>query len=238
LPPLRGKETSMIGIVCGMASEAHCITRAPHADRYSVRVSGASAARAACHATALADAGARILISFGLSGALDPACTPGQLLLPPAAVLPDGERIDSDPDILQALMRAAGECEIMFGGPPLTDAIAGSDGIIGSGEAKSALRRRTGAAAVDMESHAVALVARERGAAFAAIRAIADPANRSIPETAMAGLAPDGTTRPFHVILALMGKPQDLPALIRLGRDAGAGLATLRGAAFHLLPVL
>ncbi|MFP4003003.1 MAG: hypothetical protein ACLFV8_04440, partial [Alphaproteobacteria bacterium] len=96
----------------------------------------------------------------------------------------------------------------------------------------------SGAAAVDMESHAVARAARERGLPWAAIRAVADPANRTIPATAMAGLAPDGTARPWRVIRELTARPQDLPALIRLGRDAQAGLATLRGAALHLLPVL
>ncbi len=229
----------MIGIVCGMVSEARCVARTPAAEHFQVRVSGASALRAAAGAAELADTGVSALISFGLSGALDPACAPGRLLLPAATVLPNGGTVATDPELLRVLLTRAAVRRAELGGTaPLQAVIAGSDGVVGSGEDKAALRRATGAVAVDMESHAVARVARERGLAYAAIRAIADPAQRAIPPTAIAGLARDGTARPLRVVRALMARPQDLPALIRLGRDASAGLATLRGAALHLLPAL
>ena len=229
----------MIGIICGMASEARCITRAPCAEQFTVRVSGASAARARDHAADLAAGGARALISFGLSGALDPECVPGELLLVVKTVLPNGNAIATDSLLFRKLSERIANLEAAFGPlPPRTATIVGSEYVIGSGEAKQSLRRRTEAMAVDMESHAVASVAHGCGIAYAAIRAIADPADRAIPQTAMAGLAPDGTTRPLRVIRELMARPQDLPALLQLGRDARAGLTALRGAALHLLPAL
>lgn len=229
----------MIGVICGMASEADCIARVPGGDRFEVRVSGASALRAGAHAADLAAQGARAIVSFGLSGALDPACPPGRLILPARTVLPGGGAIISDPELLELFSARALERQAELGGlPPLTAAIAGSEEVVDSRRAKRELHRRTGAVAVDMESHAVAHAARAAGIAYAAIRAVADPAHRSIPQTAMAGLAADGTTRPFLVIRNLMSRPQDLPALIRLGQDARTGLTTLRGAALHILAAL
>lgn len=85
---------------------------------------------------------------------------------------------------------------------------------------KRGLQVRTGAVAVDMESHIAARVARERGLPFAALRIVLDPAHRPIPKTALAGQRLDGSTDRRAVIAALRTRPHDLPAVVRLGVDA------------------
>lgn len=227
----------IVGIVCGMKSEAEALHGAP--ERFAVRVSGADAGRAADAAQALADGGAAALVSFGLSGALDPSAKPGRLVIPTRTVLPNGQSVASDPELFAKLTsEIRNHAQEDAGPPPLTATIAGTDTILATVADKAALHARTGAVAVDMESHAVAATAHEAGLPYIAIRAIADPAGRAIPPAALAGIAPDGTVRLFAVVNKLMMRPQDIPVLMRLGRDSAAGLSSLRRAALHLLAVL
>ena len=93
--------------------------------------------------------------------------------------------------------------------------------------AKRALYLKTGALAVDMESHIVAGVAAAHGLPVAAIRVITDPAVRALPEAAVAAMRPNGTTDIGAMIRSVMKRPQELPALLRTALDARAARATL-----------
>ena len=84
-----------------------------------------------------------------------------------------------------------------------------------------------------MESHAVAAAAARAGVPFIAVRAIADPAERAIPTSALAGLAPDGSTRPIAVVARLALRPWQIAGVIRLAADSAAALAALRGVALR-----
>jgi len=59
-------------------------------------------------------------------------------------------------------------------------------------ERKAGLFHTTGAIAVDLESHLVAQAAARAGRPFLILRAIADPASRSLPPAAVNGLDSDG----------------------------------------------
>jgi hypothetical protein len=85
----------------------------------------------------------------------------------------------------------------------------------------------SGAVAVDMESHVAARLAAHYGLPFAALRIIADPAERSLPAAALVGMRPDGSTDIAAVLRALGRRPSDLPALIRTALDARAAFAAL-----------
>jgi hopanoid-associated phosphorylase len=200
-------------VVVGMRSEA-ALVRPP--------------ARAAIGAAGLADAlagdpaGTRALVSFGLCGALDPALKVGELVLA-EAVVAAGWRIETDPDLRGALRAALPGAR---GGD-----VAGADAILGDRAAKAALREAAAAAAVDMESHAVALAAREAGLPFAVLRAVSDDARRTLPLAAQAGFRPDGTSDLGAVIAGLVRRPWELPGLVRTGLEASVALAALRRAA-------
>jgi adenosylhomocysteine nucleosidase len=89
------------------------------------------------------------------------------------------------------------------------------------------LRERTGAAAVDMESHLAAAVASACALPFAACRVIIDPADRPLPAAALIALRRDGTLDVARVLASLVRSPRQLPALMRTALDARAARAAL-----------
>jgi hypothetical protein len=52
------------------------------------------------------------------------------------------------------------------------------------------------------------------------VRVIADPMHREIPPAARLGLRPDGTIAVAAVLHSLLGKPSQLPSLLRISGDA------------------
>jgi nucleoside phosphorylase len=155
-----------------------------------------------------------------------PAVPAGSDLLPPASGGGNGEGAPAPPT-------GTGS------GPerPLAAAslVAGSDALVLDPAAKAALGRRTGAAAVDMESHRLATVAAEAGLPCFVVRAVSDPAGRALPALAATALDAAGRPRIGAVLAGLARRPGDLAALIRAARDSRAALATLRGAADPVL---
>lgn len=212
-----------VGVVTGLVAEARCLERCSNGAIPIVFCSGGSAARAREGARRLAADGAGGLLSFGMAGGLDPKLAPGALVLAARVVAPDGTRFDTSREWRERLrVEVSGGCELATGD------VAGRDGPVHSPAEKRALYETTGAAAVDMESHAVAAVAREAGLPFLVVRAIADPAQRSVPSWALSGLAADGRTRPLAVLARLALRPWEAPGLLALARDSAAAMASLR----------
>jgi hypothetical protein len=87
-----------------------------------------------------------------------------------------------------------------------------------------------------MESHAVARVAQRAGLPFAVVRAVSDRAMDTLPRAAQAGFRPDGRVDIAAVIAALARRPWELPALVRIGRGAGAGFRALERASQAMRP--
>ncbi len=169
------------------------------------------------------------LISFGLCGALDPALRVGDLLIADA-VVSAASRVTADAAWTAALREA-------IPGARRGD-IAAGDHILDSPAAKDALRRASGAAAVDMESHHVARAAQAAGLPFAVLRAVSDGAARVLPRAATAGFRADGEPDVAAVLRALARAPWELPALIRVALEAEAAFKALARAAarFPSLP--
>jgi adenosylhomocysteine nucleosidase len=196
---------------------------------------------------------AEALISMGLCGALAPGLKPGdwvvasELIFSPLipakagtqAFLPDspipadspeknlgprfrGDERDNyrtDADWSAVLVKA------LRGHDGL---VLGSDVMIADTSAKAAAYAATGAMAVDMESHIAATVALRHNLPFAVARVVSDAANRSLPRAAQAGMAADGGTDIGAVLRALAADPRQLPALIRVGAEAGKAFRELR----------
>ena len=87
-----------------------------------------------------------LLISAGTCGALSAALTRAALVVPRVVLDASGGRFTVDPDAHDRALAAAAT----GGHPTVTEPIVTSDEIIDSPEAKAALRRRTGACAVDI----------------------------------------------------------------------------------------
>lgn len=209
---------SRAGVVTGYRAEAACLAKA------RVLCSGADASRARDAAKRLVDEGAEGLISFGLAGALAPHLQPGDLLLPKAVILPDGQRLLADATWRARLASILAQAGLSADGGP----IAGSDRLLATIDAKRALFEKTGAVAVDMESHAVAEAAMKADRPFVVLRAVGDCRDQTIPRAAQGAIDANGEIRHLAVLRGLIGSPREIGALVRLGRSSARGLATLR----------
>lgn len=156
----------------------------------------------------------RGLVSFGLAGGLDPALRPGDVLVP-ERVLSDAGSWAADPALRRAL------------GPGRADPVFGGGTVLATAAAKRDLHARTGAAAVDLESAAVAEVARHHGLPFAVLRAVCDPASRDLPLAALVALDGGGRIDMMRVLGAVAARPREVPALLALGMDAARARRSL-----------
>lgn len=212
-----------LAIVTGLRDEAACLAAVPPG--VVVAVAGPGPANAETAVRHLVEMGAPALVSFGVAGALAPVARPGRLLLPREVVLADGGRYPVDERL------RAGLAERLAPLDPMGEPLAGSDAPVLTVAGKLALRQATGAVAVDMESHALARLAAQRGIPFVVLRAVADAAESAVPALALAGMAPDGRTRAWPVLRGLARHPGQLPALLRLAVEMRRALAALRRAA-------
>ena len=208
--------------VVGLAFEARIAERGDGV----VACVGRGAALADRIAT-VAGSSCRGIISFGIAGGLDPQLRPGTVVVASAIVHEAGSwRTDEAWSAhLVTRLGSAVHAPVVGVDQPVVDAIE-----------KAAWFQRTGAAAVDMESHVAATVAAKEGLPIAALRVIADPAERAIPDSALAGMRPDGTTDAVAVFRAMFRRPSETVALIRLARDAGAARRRLVDARRRLGP--
>lgn len=193
--------------------------------------SGAGPKNAEQAAEQLLDQGAERLISWGCAAALAPGLRPGNLTLPEQLISDDLESID---------IRSTWLAEMQALLNPLTPvahiSLASSKTLVATSKDKKELHRKTGAAALDMESVAIAKVAKTRRIDFLAIRSIADPADMNLPKAVTHALDQDGEVNIAKLLNYLIKHPLELPSLIQLGRHFHASQKTLKQAASIWLP--
>jgi adenosylhomocysteine nucleosidase len=229
---------NVVGVVCALAAEARHLGSATRrqqpltslADGTLLAVSGMGMTAAAQSARALIDAGAGALVSWGMAGGLDPALVAGTVFLPSEVVAGDGAALLTAShwrERLSEAVRAQGGVglPILLQGKLLTSPKA-----IGSRSDKAALFRQTGAAAVDMESLAIAEIAHTHQLPFIAIRVIVDSAEDALPRAVTAAADGEGHLQAWRLMGALARAPADLAPLIRLAqryRAANRSLAAV-----------
>jgi adenosylhomocysteine nucleosidase len=103
----------------------------------------------------------------------------------------------------------------------------GSDVIIENPQTKSSLYDLTGALAVDMESQIAARFARSRNLPLAGLRVISDDAFHVLPAAALVAMKADGSIALGRVLVSLLKKPGQVPALIRTARASNKAFAQL-----------
>jgi hopanoid-associated phosphorylase len=197
---------SFILVVVGLAFEARIAGRSRGTAICCRR--GDDAANAM--ARALDDPACRGVISFGIAGALDRRLRSGTHLVASHVVTPQGT-LQTHDGWSQALLKSSAHA--------VHAPIMGADHVVSDPQEKRELFEKTGAAAVDTESHITALMARERELPFTCLRIVADPAHRRVPQAAIAGLHPDGRAYPAGVVRALLRRPHDTPALLAIAND-------------------
>lgn len=244
-PPVSDRDVTDrdAGIVTGIAAEGRVLLRALPAhwpgvshDGLEARLAcaGADSLRAKASAERLLAEGATALVSFGIAGGLDPALAPGALVLPEAVVTPDEEQVAIDPFWRERVAASFAE----GGGKVASGLLLGSAAVITDRVAKAGRFRASGAVAVDMESHAVAEVARRAGVPLLVVRAVADPAERALPAIVLGSIGANGEPRGGLVAGRLAIRPWQLPALLRLRQDARQALMALGALARAAGPLL
>jgi adenosylhomocysteine nucleosidase len=240
-----------LGIVTGLHFEAE-IARAAIAatgneeggDIVTVACHGPGQERGLSAARSLLDVGATALLSFGVAGGCNPALPSGTI------VISTGIRDLSD--IGPEVGPKFGSGEVLYtnrewqrrlkarllGAVLVEEAMIASISNPATGAAdKQLLFNDMNAAAVDMESAAVARAATEATVPFMALRAVLDDAATTLPPAALAGLRPDGNPDTGAVIRGLLHRPQDLPALIGLAAASRKAKRALGSAASAIAPM-
>jgi adenosylhomocysteine nucleosidase len=92
---------------------------------------------------------------------------------------------------------------------------------------KSALRARTGADVVEMESAVITRACRAAGVECVTLRAISDTAQEDLPLDFNALMTAEETLSPLKLTLAILKAPQKIPALMRLGRSSALAATRL-----------
>ncbi|MDE8350304.1 MAG: hypothetical protein POG74_12650 [Acidocella sp.] len=188
-----------IGFITGLTAEAALLKNTP----FMVGVGGGTPQGAAGAAQQLIGQGVLALISFGLAGGLNPHLAPGTIIIP------------------RYINHAA--CDVgltnWLGGATHERIYAG-DAIAITAAEKLQAHHTHRADAVDLESGAVAEIAARLGVPFAALRAIADPATRTLPPAALIALNAAGQIKPMPILWSILQNPSQVPKLIALANDA------------------
>lgn len=177
--------------------------------------------RALTEATSRGCAG---IVSFGTAGGLAPDLVPGALVIANAIDGPFG-RVATDAGWSTRLVAALHDTPVWARVTRGTIAAVGAPVV--SEQDKASLHHAKGALAVDMESHIAAAFAAARGVPFAVCRAIVDPAWRTLPSAATAGLRDDGSTAILPILRELLKQPSQLGPLLQVASDARAARTTL-----------
>lgn len=164
------------------------------------------------------------VISFGVAGGLDPNLRSGDIVV--ATEVMAGEArwragLALNEEVISSF--GLGRRRVVRG------SLTGVEAAVAAQADKAALRQRTGAVAVDMESHIAASYAEETGLPFAALRVISDPANRALPTVALNAIKPNGDIDLAKILRGVARNPRTLHSLVSTGLDFNRALRSLRG---------
>lgn len=183
-------------------------------DQVVVKVCGMGKERALAAAEKLIDGGASRLLSWGCAAALDPACRPGQMFCPDRfQTLDNSETIACHPWAQNLYTLLANQVKLDQG------LWLGVSEVIADPKDKQTLYNTSAAVGADMESAYLAQWSHPRKIPFAVIRSIADDAFTSMPAAILAATTPDGDLNPTKLAKTLLRSPNQIAALIRLGRQ-------------------
>jgi len=173
--------------------------------------------------------GVRGILSFGVCGGLSPHLAPGQWVVASSILLGEEAHFPHQ----QWSQRLSAMLPRSIQGP-----ILAVEQLVASAKHKPELYARTGAIAVDMESHFAAKVAAAHNLPFASCRVVIDPAHRRLPPAALLNLRPGGAIDLRAVVQSVIRRPGQLPDLLRLAIDAFRAQSALRRGRALLGPTL
>ena len=225
---------SALGIVVAVTGEARSLVKQSVANGELIRlpdgamltVSGIGPKRATMASRALLEKGAIALLSWGSAGGLSPDLFPGSLILPKTVIASNRSLYHVDATWHRGLCNQLKGC-VDF----RTDPMAESTTVVCTPAEKAVLFRETGAIGVDMESAAVATVAKEAGVPFIVVRAVADTVDTPIPKNTLNAVDEFGRLRFLKLVRGLVHHPTEVFALVRVGQNYHAAQKTLAAVA-------
>jgi adenosylhomocysteine nucleosidase len=191
-------------------------------------VSGIGLVAAEAAARALVEAGVSALMTFGMAGGLDPTLEAGSVVLPRELISEAGTRWLASRSWRERVAAAVSPLRAVTEGNLLTSVRA-----IDTPAGKTAAFRATGAAAVDMESAAVAEIAGKHNLPFIAVRVIVDTAADKLPR-AVVNASRAGKVHIGRLVAGLVVAPGEIVALIRLAQRYRIAIRSLRAIGPHL----
>jgi adenosylhomocysteine nucleosidase len=194
------------------------------AENILVTYSGVGSEHAGASAELLVKHGVGSLISWGCAAALDAAFQPGDLVLASSCVDTDQVEIKpNDQGWVEAVRNKLTQALTIR-----TGKLAESKIIVASSGDKTQLANATGAVVLDMESTAIARVAKLHKLPFLAVRAIADPLNMDLPKAVIHALNDQGEVILSKLFMFLLLHPSELLGLVKLGLHFKAARNTLK----------
>ncbi len=224
---------AQLAVICGVKREAFAALKGCPDISLIIYVTGVRQGRGTELALSALRDGAEGLVSFGTCGALDPSLKPGDVIIPDGVISPLGEDFPCDgPWVERLRARAVGPNGP--GGPG--SRMFGSQHLVDTPLKKANLLQDTGALAVDMESHEIAEVAAQERVPFVVARAVSDTAETAIPSWLAGTIGKHGQVKMMSMLVGMAVHPGDMGALMRLGRESGPAIQSLRRVAGLLIP--
>jgi len=207
--PARPGGAFTIGFIAALSIECTSLRRqSPSAERWLVVQSGPGAARAEAAAARAIDAGAQLLVSWGLAGGLSATVVPGTVVAP--------RRVLAQSTAPQFAVDAAWQSRLAA----LADGLAVDFGDLltvaeplESPAAKRAAASATNAVAVDMETAGIAAAAKRARVPFVALRVVVDGVDDALPPGAESWIDERGRTRASAALRAVVDVRQWRPLL-------------------------
>jgi len=206
----------MLGILCGLESEAKIARRIPGA---LVACAAARPGKARALARELVERGATHLMSFGVAGGLQPGLPVGACLIGSRVVSIDGAW-DCDGDWAALLAQKLPQAQL--GG------VWGSETLVPTAADKAGLYQESECLIVDMESQCAAEIAGEAKLPLAVLRAVCDTAERNVPPVLMAAIDEDGSVDIVRAVAYLVLQPRAIPDIFHVMRGIHGALRVLK----------
>ena len=223
--PPRDSRPITVGVVAALPAELQSLLHAtaavgetrPVNSRVHAQAGGIGAAAAHRAAASLVADGASALVSWGFAAGLDPALTPGTLVIsrqlePPVPGAPGAATATASAAAIAWAARLSTRLRDLV--PLVNGIIACPDHVVRTAAEKRTLGA-SGAVAADMESAAVAAVAAAAGIPWLALRVLVDTVDVIVPEAVAAAIDSSGRFEMARFFRALIRRPIHLASLPR-----------------------
>ena len=226
-----------IGIIAALPDEANCLNTNklevanPIEIQKNIYLCLSGIGQQAAHAATkkILDHNVDALISWGVSGAIDPSLNSGDVLIPEIISFNNEDYITSTwwkNNIYDHLKKYLSNIKAVN--------ILSVNEISGSLENKKDIFSNTGSNAVDMESGTIASIAKSENKEFIALRTVADDANTIIPDTVISNIDHLGRPDLIPVISSCLKHPGQIIDLLKLARKHKRAIHSLTQIAIDL----